>query len=87
MINKQHSILRFTKRALAGSAVILTTLLFGGCTHSQQDYLLTEVVSMGRDSAGLEVKSAPAGDVKLTYMERQGAENKKNETIILLIIR
>ena len=84
MINKQHSILRFTKRALAGSAVILTTLLFGGCTHSQQDYLLTEVVSMGRDSAGLEVKSAPAGDVKLTYMERQGAENKKNETIILV---
>lgn len=84
MKNKKHSTLRFSIKALASCALIASTLLFGGCTHSQQDYLFTEVVSSGRDSAGLEVKTAPAGDVNLTYLERQGAENKQNETIILV---
>lgn len=84
MKNTTPSTLRFSMRALASCALIATTLFFGGCTHSQQDYLFTEVVSLGRNSAGLEVKTAPAGDVNLTYMERQGAENKKIETIILV---
>ena len=84
MKNKIHSTQRFSFRALASGALISSTLLFGGCTHNQQDYLLTEVVSIGRNSADLEVKTAPAGDVNLTYMERQSTQKENAESIILV---
>ena len=83
MKNKIHSTQRFSFRALASGALISSTLLFGGCTHNQQDYLLTEVVSIGRNSADLEVKTAPAGDVNLTYMERQSTQKENAESCLL----
>ncbi|MFT7261198.1 MAG: abhydrolase domain-containing protein 6 [Glaciecola sp.] len=74
-----------TLKRLGGSAVIVTSLLLGGgCTTTQQDDLFTGVISLARDSAGLEVKVAPAGDVNLTYMERQASDSKKAESIVLL---
>lgn len=82
------SILKFTPsfslKQLGSSALIISSLFFGGCTHSQQDSLFTGVISLARDSAGLEVKTAPAGDVSLTYMERLGADSKNAESIILV---
>jgi abhydrolase domain-containing protein 6 len=69
---------------LGSSAVIVTSLLLGGCTSTQQDNLFTEVISYGRDNAGLEVKTAPAGDVNFTYMERQASDRKGAESIILV---
>jgi abhydrolase domain-containing protein 6 len=82
------SILKFTPsfslKQLGSSALIISSLFFGGCTHSQQDSLFTGVISLARDSAGLEVKTAPAGDVNLTYMERLGADSKNAESIILV---
>ena len=84
MKKKIHSTQRFSFRALASGVLISSTLLFGGCTHNQQDYLLTEVVSTGRNSADLEVKTAPAGDVNLTYMERQSTQKENAESIILV---
>jgi pimeloyl-ACP methyl ester carboxylesterase len=74
----------FSLKQLGSSALIISSLFFGGCTHSQQDSLFTEVISLARDSAGLEVKTAPAGDVNLTYMERLGADSKNAESIILV---
>jgi abhydrolase domain-containing protein 6 len=84
MKKKTHSTQRFSFRALASGALISSTLLFGGCTHNQQDYLFTEVISIGRNSADLEVKTAPAGDVNLTYMERQSTQKENAESIILI---
>jgi pimeloyl-ACP methyl ester carboxylesterase len=75
---------RITLKQLGSSAIIFTSLLFGGCTANQQDSLFTGVVSLARDSVGLEVKTAPAGDVTLTYMERQSSAIKNVESIILL---
>ncbi|MFT4765597.1 MAG: abhydrolase domain-containing protein 6 [Oleispira sp.] len=74
----------FSLKQLGSSALIISSLFFGGCTHSQQDSLFTGVISLARDSAGLEVKTAPAGDVNLTYMERLGADSKNAESIILV---
>jgi abhydrolase domain-containing protein 6 len=75
---------RFTLQQLGCSALIIASLLFQGCTTNQQDILFTEVISFARDSAELVVKTAPAGDVNLTYMERQSADNKNAESIILV---
>jgi pimeloyl-ACP methyl ester carboxylesterase len=75
---------RSTLKQLGTGALIFTSLLFGGCTASQQDTLFTEVISLARDSVGLEVKTAPAGDVNLTYMERQSTSKANAESIILL---
>lgn len=75
---------RTTLKQFGSRALIFTSLLLGGCTASQQDSLFTEVISIARDSVGLEVKTAPAGDVNLTYMERQSADNDNAESIILL---
>lgn len=71
-------------KQLGTSTLIFTSLLLGGCTASQQDTLFTEVVSFARNSVGLEVKTAPAGDVNLTYMERQGTDKENAESILLL---
>lgn len=75
---------RFTLKQLASSALIISSLFVGGCTTTQQDSLFTEVISLARDSAGLEVKTASAGDVNLTYMERQSTDKDNAETIVLL---
>ena len=75
---------RLTLKQIGTGALIFTSLLFGGCTASQQDTLFTEVISLARDSVGLEVKTAPAGDVNLTYMERQSTSKANAESIILL---
>jgi pimeloyl-ACP methyl ester carboxylesterase len=75
---------RLTLKQLSTGALIFTSLLFSGCTASQQDTLFTEVISLARDSVGLEVKTAPAGDVNLTYMERQSTSKGNAESIILL---
>lgn len=71
-------------KRLGSSAMIVTSLLLSGCTTTQQDNLFTGVISLARDSAGLEVKTAPAGDVNLTYMERQSSDSKSTESIILV---
>lgn len=84
MNNKLKRNQRSTFNKLGSSALIFTSLLLGGCTASQQDSLFTEVISMARDSVGLEVKTAPAGDVTLTYMERQSTDIANAESIILL---
>lgn len=75
---------RMTLKRASSCALIFTSLLFGGCTDSQQDTLFTEVISLARDSADLEVKTAPAGDVNLTYMERQSTNQDNAESIILV---
>jgi abhydrolase domain-containing protein 6 len=68
---------------LTAIALISTSLLFTGCTSSQQDSILESAVNLARDSAGFEVKTATAKDVTLTYMERLG--NTENaETIVLI---
>jgi len=76
---------RSTLKQLGCRALIFTSLLLiGGCTENQQDTLFTEVISLARDSAGFEVKTSPAGDVNLTYMERQSADIENAESIFLL---
>ncbi|MGK0249452.1 MAG: abhydrolase domain-containing protein 6 [Oleispira sp.] len=71
-------------KRLGSSVVIVTSLLLGGCTTKQQDNLFAEVISFGRDNAGLDVKTAAAGDVNLTYMERQASDSNNSESIILV---
>lgn len=67
-----------------GTLIVLSsTLVFSGCTIKQQDNLFDRAINMARDSAGLEVKVAPAGDVNLTYMERASSA-EDSETIILV---
>ena len=75
---------RTALKRLTSSALIFTSLLFGGCTTLQQDALYTDVISFARGHAGLEVKTAPAGDVVLTYMERQSVNIENPETLVLL---
>jgi pimeloyl-ACP methyl ester carboxylesterase len=75
---------RFTFTKISSSALIFTSLLLGGCTAKQQDTLFSGVISFARDNVGLEVKTAPAGDVNLTYMERQSADKTNAESIILV---
>jgi abhydrolase domain-containing protein 6 len=75
---------RFSLKKIGSSALVITSLLFTGCTTNQQDNLFTDVISLARDSAGLEVKTASAGDVNLTYMERAGADPENAESIILV---
>ena len=84
MNNTLKSSLRLTLKKIGSSALIVSSLLFVGCTTIQQDNLFTEVISLARDSADLKVKTAPAGDVNLTYMERQGADSVNAESIILV---
>lgn len=68
---------------LTAIALISTSLLFTGCTSSQQDSIFDSAMNLARDSAGFEVKTATAKDVTLTYMERLG--NTENaETIVLI---
>ncbi len=69
-------------RQLSSLALITSSLIFTGCTATQQDSFFDSAISLARDSVGLEVKSAQAGDVELTYMERPAKENA--ETILLL---
>lgn len=69
-------------RHLSSLALITSSLIFTGCTATQQDSFFESAISLARDSVGLEVKSAQAGDVELTYMERSAKEN--SETILLL---
>lgn len=84
MKNTLKSSSRFSLKQLGTGALIISSLLFGGCTTTQQDNLYTGVMSLARDSAGLEVKTASAGDVNLTYMERQGSDKDNAESVILL---
>jgi pimeloyl-ACP methyl ester carboxylesterase len=74
----------FSVKQFASSAVISISLLLGGCTANQQDTLFTEIISLARESVGLEVKTAAAGDVNLTYMERQSTDIDNKESILLL---
>lgn len=75
--------MKTTIKKLSILALIGSSLLFTGCTASQQDSILERAVNMARDSIGLVVKTAPAKDVTLTYMERSGSlENA--ETIVLV---
>ncbi len=71
-------------KQLTISSLIFSSLLFTGCTASQQDKLLIDVISFARDIVGLEVRTASAGDVNLTYMERQSSLTENAESIILL---
>lgn len=75
MIKKIHK--------LSSLALISTSLLFTGCTASQQDSLFDSAIDLARNSVGLVVKTAPAGDVNLTYMERT-ASIESAETILLV---
>ena len=67
----------------ASVTLIGSNLLFTGCTANQQDSLFDSVIGLARDSAGLEVKTASANDVTLTYMERMGKQ-KNAESIVLV---
>jgi len=67
----------------ASVTLIGSSLLFTGCTANQQDSLFDSVIGLARDSAGLEVKTASANDVTLTYMERMGKQ-KNAESIVLV---
>ena len=55
-----------------------------GCTAPQQDNLFENVIDMARGAANLELKTASAGDVELTYLERQGNLADKSEVLLLL---
>ena len=46
--------------------------LLSGCTASQQDRLLIQLVDYSRQQAELELHSAPLKDTTMTYLERQG---------------
>jgi pimeloyl-ACP methyl ester carboxylesterase len=67
----------------ASITLISASLLFTGCTASQQDNIFDSVINLARDSAGLEVKTANAKDVTLTYMERMS--NVENAEVIVLV--
>lgn len=75
MIKKIHK--------LSSLALISASLMFTGCTANQQDNIFESAISLARESVGLEVKTAPAGDVSLTYMERTSSIEGA-ETILLL---
>jgi pimeloyl-ACP methyl ester carboxylesterase len=68
----------------SAAALVSVSLLFTGCTASQQDSIFASAISLARDSVGLEVKTASAGDVSLTYMERPSAIAEGVESIVLL---
>lgn len=72
-----------TLKTLSTLAIITTSLLFTGCTANQQDSILDSTVSMARESNGLIVKTAPAKDVTLTYMERTSSVENA-ETLVLV---
>jgi abhydrolase domain-containing protein 6 len=68
---------------LTAITLISTSLLFTGCTASQQDSIFDSAINLARESVGFEVKSLAAEDVTLTYMERpSNVENA--ESIVLL---
>lgn len=67
----------------ASISILSTSLLFTGCTASQQDSIFDSVINLARDSVGLDVKTANAKDVTLTYMERMSSEENA-ESIILV---
>lgn len=69
---------------LGAISIIGASLLFTGCTSSQQDSLFDSAISFARDNVGLEVKTATAGDVTLTYMERPSTLKDKAETLLLV---
>ncbi len=71
-------------KPLSALALISSSLLFSGCTANQQDSLFDSVIGLARDSVGLEVKTATAGDVELTYMERPSTLAESAESILLL---
>lgn len=68
---------------LAAIGLIGTSLLFTGCTSSQQDSIFASAINFAREGVGFEVKTTTAADVTLTYMERL-ISAKKTETIVLL---
>ncbi|OUS41571.1 hypothetical protein A9R00_00235 [Oleispira antarctica] len=70
-------------KQLATITLISTSLLFTGCTASQQDSIFDSAINLARESVGFEVKTAKADDVTLTYMERQSSV-KNADSIILL---
>lgn len=70
-------------KKISALTLIGTSLLFSGCTNLQQDRLYGSTMSFVRDSVGLEVKTAQAGDVELTYMERT-SEQPDAETLLLI---
>lgn len=69
---------------LSAISIIGASLLFTGCTSNQQDALFDSAISLARESVGLEVKTASAGDVTLTYMERSSTLENNAETLLLL---
>ncbi|PVZ71965.1 alpha/beta fold hydrolase [Pelagibaculum spongiae] len=69
---------------LSAISIISASLLFTGCTSNQQDSLFDSAVSFARSSVDLEVKTALAGDVTLTYMERPSTLTENAETVLLL---
>ena len=69
---------------LSAISIIGASLLFTGCTSGQQDSLFDSAISLARDSASLEVKTASADDVQLTYMERPSSLANNAETVLLL---
>lgn len=71
-------------KKLSAISILSASLLFTGCTSNQQDSLFDSAISLARDSVGLEVKTAPAGDVTLTYMERPSTQAENAETLLLL---
>ena len=67
-------------KKLLSIGVISLAALFAGCTAPQQDSLFDNVIGMARSAADLETKTAAAGDVNLTYLERAG----DGEVLLLL---
>ncbi|MCD8520834.1 MAG: alpha/beta hydrolase [Saccharospirillaceae bacterium] len=55
------------------SLVILTTLLLGGCSESQQEVIYNKTIDFARSAAGLTLKQANTGDVTMSYLEREGS--------------
>ncbi len=70
-------------KQLSITTLISASLLFTGCTASQQDSIFDSAINLARESVGFELKTAKADDVTLTYMERQSSV-KNAESIILL---
>ena len=70
-------------KQLTITVLISASLLFTGCTASQQDSIFDSAINLARESVGFEVKTANADDVTLTYMERQSSV-KNAESIVLL---
>lgn len=70
-------------KTLSTFAFITSSLIISGCTANQQDSFFDSAIGLARDSGDLVVKTAPANDVTLTYMERTSSiENA--ETIVLV---